>query len=198
MSVEETKISLLHGISINAKGKLIWLGTFQLLQQFVEDILNLSNGVWDCPGGHDKRFKSEKIDIRWYPDTKSITLSGTLKEEIKAKLESLASVSKSLANAEDHNKIADDHSENEMHTNDENKPTEEDRDLSLEAFKNQLQALCKKVNENESALKTILNEHAEKHNWADDQNLVSELAGLREENPVNITVHSHCPAVNIN
>ena len=101
MNVEETKISLLHGISINTKGKLIWLGTFQLLQQFVED------GVWDCPGGHDKRFKSEKIDIRWYPDTKSITLSGTLKEEIKAKLESLASVSKSLANAEDHNKIAD-------------------------------------------------------------------------------------------
>ena len=74
----------------------------------------------------------------------------------------------------------DDHNENEMHTNDEYKPTEEDRDVSLEAFKNQLQALCKKVNENESALKTI--ECAEKHNWADDQNLVSELAGLREEN----------------
>ena len=44
--------------------------------------------------------------------------------------------------------------------------------VSLEAFKNKLQALCKKVNENESALKTILNERAEKPNWADDQNLV--------------------------
>ena len=62
MNVEETRISLLHSMSTNAKGKLIWLGTFQLLQQFVEDILNWSNGIWDCPGGHDKRFKSENID----------------------------------------------------------------------------------------------------------------------------------------
>ncbi|CAB3985231.1 Hypothetical predicted protein [Paramuricea clavata] len=182
MNVKETRISLLHGVSFNAKGKLVWLGTFQHLQQFVEDVLNLSNGVWDGPGGHDKRFKSEKIDLRWYPDTKSITLSGTLKEEIKAKLESLASVSKSLANAEDHNKIADDHNEKEVHTNDEYKPTDKDHDLSLEAFKNQLQVLSKQVNENESALKIILNERAEKQNWADDQKLVSELAGLREEN----------------
>ena len=144
MNVEEIRISLLHSISTNAKGKLIWLGTFQSLQQFVEDILNLSNGIWDCPGGHDRRFKSEKIDIRWYPDTKSITLSGTLEEEIKAELESLASISKSLANVEDHNKTADDHNEKEMHTNDEYKPTDEDRDLSLEAFKNQLKLFAKR------------------------------------------------------
>ena len=74
MNVEEIRISLLHSLSTNAKGKLIWLGTFQSLKQFVEDILNLSNGIWDCPCGHDRRFKSEKIDIRWYPDTKSITV----------------------------------------------------------------------------------------------------------------------------
>jgi hypothetical protein len=28
----------------------VWFGMFQHLQQFVEDILNLSNGVWDGPG----------------------------------------------------------------------------------------------------------------------------------------------------
>ena len=83
-----------------------------------------------------------------------------------------------MANAEDHNKIADDHNENEMHTNDECGLTDTDRNLSLEALKSQLQAPCKKVKENESALK-ILNQGAEKHNLADDQNLCSELAGLR-------------------
>ena len=55
------------------------LGTFQLLQRFVEDILNFSNGIWNCPGVHDKRFKGEKISIGWHPDTKSNILSGTLK-----------------------------------------------------------------------------------------------------------------------
>ena len=61
MNVEETKISLLHSISSNVKGKLIWTGTFQSLQQFDEDILNLSDGIWDCPGGHDKRYKSKRL-----------------------------------------------------------------------------------------------------------------------------------------
>ena len=61
MNVEEIRISLLHSIPTNAKGKLIWLGTFQSLQQFVEDILNLSNGIWDCPGGHDRRLKAKRL-----------------------------------------------------------------------------------------------------------------------------------------
>ena len=55
------------------------------LQRFAEDILNFSNGIWDCPGAHDKRFKCEKVYIRLHPDTKSIIPSGTLKEKIKAK-----------------------------------------------------------------------------------------------------------------
>ena len=128
-------------MSTNAKGKLIWLGTFELLQQFVEDILNLSNSIWDCPGGHDKRFKSEKIDTEMVFGRK-IRITGI-------------SVPKRFANAEDHNKIADDHNEKEMHTNDERGLTDTDRNLFLEALKSQLQALCKKVKENESALKIL-------------------------------------------
>ena len=144
MNVEETKISLLHSISTNVKGKLIWTGTFQSLQQFVEDILNMSDGIWGCPGDHDKRYKSEKIDMRWYPDTKSIILNGALKEEIKAKLESLASVSKGLANAKDQNKIPDDRNEKEIHVNHECGLGNDSRNLSLEAFKSQLQTLSKR------------------------------------------------------
>ena len=85
-------------------------------------------------------LKVKRLTLRWYSE---------------AKLESLASVSKSLANAEDHNKIVDDHNEKEMHTNDEQGFTDTDRNLSLEALKSQLQALCKKVKENESALKML-------------------------------------------
>ena len=142
----------------------------------------MSDGIWGCPGDHDKRCKSEKIDMRWYPDTKSITLNGALKEEIKAKLKSLASVSKGLANAEDQNKIPDDRNEKEIHVNHECGLGNDSRNLSLEAFKSQLQTLSKKVDESEFALKNILNEFAEKHNCADDQNLGSELTCLGEEN----------------
>ena len=39
-------ISLLHYISFNNKDKLKWNGTFQELEMFVEEGLNISNGVW--------------------------------------------------------------------------------------------------------------------------------------------------------
>ncbi len=40
-------ISLLHNISLNDKDKLRWTGiTFQALQMFVEEGLNISKGIW--------------------------------------------------------------------------------------------------------------------------------------------------------
>ena len=84
--------SLLHGISINAKDKLIWSGSYEALQMFVEEVLNMS----DCPGGDAKRYKSGNVDMRWYQDSKSITLSGELKDEIKEKLILLASVTEQV------------------------------------------------------------------------------------------------------
>ena len=58
-------MSLLHGVSFNNKGKLIWTKSLQDLQKFVEEILNLADGGWCCPGGGAKQFKSEDIDLRW-------------------------------------------------------------------------------------------------------------------------------------
>ena len=49
-------ISLLHNISLNDKDKLKWTGTFQALQMFVEEGLNISDGIWSSPAG--LRFKA--------------------------------------------------------------------------------------------------------------------------------------------
>ena len=47
------KGSVIHGIwiSINSKDRLIWNGSYKELQMFVEEVLDMSDGVWDCPGG---------------------------------------------------------------------------------------------------------------------------------------------------
>ena len=89
--------SALHGISINNKGKLVWTESYQLLQTFVKEVLNLSNGVWSCPGGDAKQYKAEDIDIKWYPETQSIMLNGKAKDEIKEKLLSVAAIQVQLA-----------------------------------------------------------------------------------------------------
>ena len=70
MNLEQTNNrSLLHGIYINVKDKLIWSGSYKALQMFVEEVLNMSDGVWDCPGGDAKRYRSGSIDMRWYQDS---------------------------------------------------------------------------------------------------------------------------------
>ena len=52
--------SLLHCIFINAKDNLILSGSYEALQMFVEEVLDMSDGVWDCQEGDAKRYKSGK------------------------------------------------------------------------------------------------------------------------------------------
>ncbi len=87
-------ISLLHGLSISHRGKLVWTSTFEALQSFVREALNLSDGNWSTPGGHAKFYEDKDIALRWYSDTKSITLGGKLAKEFVEK----ASISQNLAN----------------------------------------------------------------------------------------------------
>jgi hypothetical protein len=75
---------------------LIWTKSLQDLQKFVEELLNLADCGW-CPGGGAKQFKSEDIDLRWYPDTQTITLNGKLKDEIGEIFNSAALISGKLA-----------------------------------------------------------------------------------------------------
>jgi hypothetical protein len=65
------------------KDKLIWSGSYEALQMFVEEVINMSDGVWNCPGGDAKLYKSGNIDMRWYQDSKSITLSSELRMKLK-------------------------------------------------------------------------------------------------------------------
>ena len=90
-------MSLLHGISLNNKGELIWTKSLQDLQKFVKETLNNTDGVWCCRGGA-KQFKSEDIDPRWYPEMQTITLNGKLKDEIGEILNSAAQISGKLTN----------------------------------------------------------------------------------------------------
>jgi hypothetical protein len=71
----------------------------------------MSDWTLACPGGDAKQHKDESIDIKRYPETKSITLNGKLKDEIKEKLISLASISRESANTEKENEVIDDHNE---------------------------------------------------------------------------------------
>jgi hypothetical protein len=88
------------------------------LKLFVEEVLNIDNGIWICPGGEAKQFKNQDLDIRWYPTTKSITVSGNLENEIKEKLHSLASRSKQLlVNAENNEEAPDHDNHNDKNTN---------------------------------------------------------------------------------
>ena len=38
--------------------------SFQLLETSIEEVLNLSNGIWACPGGDAKQYKTEETDFR--------------------------------------------------------------------------------------------------------------------------------------
>ena len=88
------------------------------MKLFVEEVLNIANGIWICPGSEAKQFKNKDLDIRWYPTTKSITVSGNLENEIKEKLHSLASISKQLlVNAENNEEAPDHDNHNDKNTN---------------------------------------------------------------------------------
>ncbi|CAB3978448.1 Hypothetical predicted protein [Paramuricea clavata] len=95
-----TGMSLLHNLSTRSKAKLKWTADFKALQRFVADVLGLSDGEWTTPGGHAKLYQNESISIRWYSNTKSITISGKDEKKFKEKLLKLASISVGLANGE--------------------------------------------------------------------------------------------------
>ena len=58
----------------------------------------MSDGNWSTPGGHAKLYEDKDIALRWYSDTKSITLGGKLAKEFEEKLNSMVSVSQNVAN----------------------------------------------------------------------------------------------------
>ena len=65
MDQEKTgAISLLHGLSLSQKGKLIWTSSFEALQSFVREALNLSDGFWSSPRGYGKLYQGKDVALR--------------------------------------------------------------------------------------------------------------------------------------
>ena len=50
--------SLLHSLSLNNKEKLIWTASYDSLQRFVKEYLNLREGSWSSPGGDGKLYEA--------------------------------------------------------------------------------------------------------------------------------------------
>ena len=109
----------MRGISTNDKGKLIRAGSLESLKLFVEEVLNIANGIWICPGGEEKQFKNKDLDIRWYPTTKLIHhCKWRSRERNQRKVYSIASISKQLlVNAENNEEAPDHDDHNDKNTN---------------------------------------------------------------------------------
>ncbi len=181
MNIENAKrISLIRGISSNDKGKLMWNESYEALQKFVEEALNIPNGVWSVPGGSAKQCLTEDIDLRWYEETKSITLNGKLKDEIREKLLSLSKIAVELTRQEnDSEAIKDGHAEN--YTSEYSRLNEYSS-LSLESLNEQLQALSKVVNANTAAVELFSQDSENERLRRDNVKLANENSDLKHEN----------------
>ena len=42
--------SFIQGLSFNNRNKLVWTGSYGALQQFVQEVLDMSEGSWTSPG----------------------------------------------------------------------------------------------------------------------------------------------------
>ena len=72
-------------MTISAKGKFKWKGDFQGLQNLINQLLGLQT-EWSTPGGDAKKFENDKIEIRWYPNTSSLTIKGADSNKLHDKL----------------------------------------------------------------------------------------------------------------
>lgn len=158
--------SLLHSLIVNDKDKLVWSGSFDSLQQFVEEVLDLSDGKWSSPGGDAKLYESEDISIRWYAKSQTITVSGKDKDMIEEKLNTVASLSKRLAVANKYSVCVED----------------DPLDISVRSLNSQLQALTEKFTANLTAINCTLLEHSRELRERKNIELDSELSRLRKEN----------------
>ena len=74
---------------ISAKGKFRWRGDFEGLEELINQQLGLET-KWSNPGGDAKKFENDKIGIRWYPDTTTLTIKGTDSSKLRDKLALIA------------------------------------------------------------------------------------------------------------
>jgi hypothetical protein len=80
------------------KGIILWTGSFDKPKAFVEETLNLTGGKWLYPGGDAKLYQNQATAIKWYGNTKTITVSEDIIGSIEEQLMTLqVSISQNLA-----------------------------------------------------------------------------------------------------
>lgn len=178
--------SLLHNLSVNDKGKLIWNSSYDSLQKFVEEVLNLPIGEWSSPGGDAKLFESEGVSIRWYAKAKTITINGRDKDQIEEKLNSVASIAKRLAEASNRNSDIDRAVVNPSISlaKMNNKPDRNDESLEkyMQSLENRLQAISEESAADMSTVRNTLLKHSNELKQIKNHDPASELITLRREN----------------
>ena len=176
--------SLIHGLSLNSKGKLIWTDSLDSLRAFVEEALNLTDGKWSSPGGDTKMYENQGVAIKWHMKTQTLAVHEDENSLIEEKLMSMALISKKLAS----NLVNNDSDQNVHVDETTNCPSPQiNSSRSLEILSTQLEALSKDVNANTAAIK-LFTEHANAYNTEMDNlkienlKLMNENSDLKNEN----------------
>ena len=76
-------------LTVSEKGKFKWHGPFEILKSFMKEVIK-SGANWSSPGGHCRLLEANDVAVRWYSDSKSLTLNGSSSEIIKAQLRVIA------------------------------------------------------------------------------------------------------------
>lgn len=77
--------SIQSSLSTTERGSLKWYGTFEALQQLINDLLKVKS-KWSSPGGGSRLFEGEEVAIRWYSNNGSLTLKGEKADDLKSQL----------------------------------------------------------------------------------------------------------------
>ncbi len=71
---------------MTANGNLKWQKNFEELRLAVDRLQLQSSKGWTSPGGYCKLFENGEVSIRWYSNSKTLTVKGEKANEIKEKL----------------------------------------------------------------------------------------------------------------
>ena len=78
-------------IELTDKGKIKWNGPFEELQKLMVKLTG-KDISWTSPGRDCKMLSLNEAEVRWYANSKSLTVNGVKKEEIKSQLRVLSNL----------------------------------------------------------------------------------------------------------
>ena len=70
---------------VNDKNKFKWIGSFEGLKNLMNELTGKQT-KWSSPGGYCKLLELNEVAVRWYSDSKSLTINGKLCDDFKTQL----------------------------------------------------------------------------------------------------------------